>query len=796
MSFSTFSTNPSPDTEEDEDLKFDYLTPTYMPQLASPDSDDDFSHYPPMDDLQTCRKHRVFKLSGSCDSSCLKPKPSSYQPTPEFKVQLGGRLAKLRPLDEGSSVVSQCGKWLKYLVRGFLIFIWIVTTVILTLKKEPNESENMHQISVPANQTKSFWILSAPVHQELRVELMGAFLPHYYSNLSSRTLDVWVDLVPRRDAHIKQGHPVDDYVREYQTISEHWSIAAVAEHMLDIVPEMKVHKIFDLEHIDEKVRADSIVRIQLRSNLKTSVPLAITCDISPIKPADGIVYAALLLTGLYVLITIDVINRTLAAVLAASLSIAVLAAFDERPSHTEILSWVDHETLILLFSMMVLVSIFSESGAFDWLAVLAYRVTQGQVWPLLNSLCIFTAILSSFLDNVTTVLLMTPVTIRLCEVCELNPSPVLMAMIIYSNIGGGASIVGDPPNAIIALHPGILESGVTFGNFSQHMGLGLIIVMVYVHFHLRFVFKSESDFKFKDPQDVQDLKQEIFIWKRTAASISPCTKDEDLVRGTLTRKTCLLQSELKNRLATGSYSMPMDSYKTPLEQLQKKYPIRDIPLLFESLLSFLFVICMFFLHSLPDLHLSLGWIAMMGGTLLLLLSSGERLENVLFHIEWCTLIFFAALFVLIGALQKLGLIEWIGAQTETFILGVDESHRLSVAITLILWVSAFVSSFLDNIPLSSMMVHIITSLANNKQLGLPMQTLVWALALGAALGGNGTLMGSSANMVCAGVSKQHGYNFTFTQYLRVGYPVMLGSVAVANVYLYLCHVIFTWHPTA
>lgn len=97
---------------------------------------------------------------------------------------------------------------------------------------------------------------------------------------------------------------------------------------------------------------------------------------------------------------------------------------------------------------------------------------------------------------------------------------------------------------------------------------------------------------------------------------------------------------------------------------------------------------------------------------------------------------------------------------------------------------------------SSMMVHIITSLANNKQLGLPMQPLVWALALGAALGGNGTLMGSSANMVCAGVSKQHGYNFTFTQYLRVGYPVMLGSVAVANVYLYLCHVIFTWHPTA
>lgn len=147
------------------------------------------------------------------------------------------------------------------------------------------------------------------------------------------------------------------------------------------------------------------------------------------------------------------------------------------------------------------------------------------------------------------------------------------------------------------------------------------------------------------------------------------------------------------------------------------------------------------------------------------------------------------------ALQKLGLIEWIGAQTEQFIRGVDEAHRLPVAISLILWVSALVSSFLDNIPLSSMMVHIITSLADNKDLGLPVQPLVWALALGAALGGNGTLMGSSANMVCAGVSEQHGYKFTFMQFLRVGYPVMLGSVAVANIYLYFCHVVFTWHDS-
>ncbi|KAI5709801.1 hypothetical protein M8J76_008448 [Diaphorina citri] len=771
MSFSTFSTNPSPDSEEEEELRFDFLTPTVIPNFL-PDSDGDASNDPRLESLESCRKklgRRYARAVGSCNSSCgKKPSASSFQPTPEFQVQVGGRLAKLRSQksvledEEEEDEEKECC-WLKSFVRVFLIIVWVITMVTLTLKKEPSETENLHQISVPENQTKSYWILAPPSHEQIRVELVGAFLPPYYSNLSSRTLEVWLDIVPRSEVHIKRGHPVETNDRGYkfQTVSKLWSVATVAENMLEVVPEMKIHKLFDLDQIDHKVREDSVVRVQLRSNLKTSLPLGISCDIAAIKPADGIVYAGLLLTGLYVLITVDVINRTLAAILAASLSIAVLAVFNERPSSNEIMSWVDMETLVLLFSMMVLVSIFSESGAFDWLAVLAYRVTEGQVWPLLNSLCIFTAVLSSFLDNVTTILLMTPVTIRLCEVCELNPSPILMAMMIFSNIGGGASIVGDPPNAIIALHPGILESGVTFSTFSQHMGL--------------------------------ELKQEIFVWKRTAASISPYTKDEDLVRGTLNKKTYLLQSELKNRLSTGSYTIPMESYKTPLEQLQKKYPIRDVPLLFESLFSFLFVISMFFLHSLPELHLSLGWIAMLGAVLLLLLTSGEKLEMVLVRIEWCTLIFFAALFVLIGALQKLGLIEWIGMQTESFILGVDEAYRLPVAISLILWVSAFVSSFLDNIPLSSMMVHIITSLANNPQLDLPLQPLVWALALGASLGGNGTLMGSSANMVCSGIAEQHGYRFTFTQYLRVGYPIMLGSVAVANIYLYLCHVCFSWH---
>lgn len=165
--------------------------------------------------------------------------------------------------------------------------------------------------------------------------------------------------------------------------------------------------------------------------------------------------------------------------IAATAAIGILAAMDERPTMSDIMSWIDTETLLLLFGMMILVAILSETGIFDYLAVYAYKITNGKVWALVNCLCLFTAILSSFLDNVTTVLLMTPVTIRLCEVMGLNPVPVLMSMVIYSNIGGALTPVGDPPNVIIASNSYIssnvsinsISRGVTVNPVSSHMKL-------------------------------------------------------------------------------------------------------------------------------------------------------------------------------------------------------------------------------------------------------------------------------------------------------------------------------------
>lgn len=194
------------------------------------------------------------------------------------------------------------------------------------------------------------------------------------------------------------------------------------------------------------------------------------------------------------------------------------------------------------------------------------------------------------------------------------------------------------------------------------------------------------------------------------------------------------------------------------------------------------------MHSLPDIQrLSLGWTALLGAVLLLILSDREDMESILARVEWSTLLFFAALFVLMESLSELGLIDWIGTQTENVILTVDEESRLAVAILIILWVSAIASAFVDNIPLTTMMIKVSISLAEKKALNLPLQPLVWALALGACLGGktirfylegmkflilflfvlgNGTLIGASANVVCAGVAEQHGYRFTFIEYFK------------------------------
>lgn len=266
------------------------------------------------------------------------------------------------------------------------------------------------------------------------------------------------------------------------------------------------------------------------------------------------------------------------------------------------------------------------------------------------------------------------------------------------------------------------------------MTFGVLLVMVQTYFQLRHKFKKVSDLRFTEAKDVQELRHEIAVWNRACSTLSPYSKDEEMVRKTLSKKVEKLQQKLKKKLQSGA--VPTDSYKTTLEELQQKYPIKNKMLLFKSMITLVFVISFFFLHSAPHIQkLSLGWTALLGAILLLILYDREDMEAVLSHVEWGTLLFFAALFVLMEALSELGLIEFIGKQAVSLILMSGESSRLAVAILIIVWVSALASAFVDNIPFTTMMIKIVISLSENEDLNLPLQPLVWSLAMGACLGG-------------------------------------------------------------
>ncbi|KAL9922888.1 OCA2 melanosomal transmembrane protein hoepel1 isoform 2-T2 [Glossina fuscipes fuscipes] len=737
------------------------------------------------------------------DNDCLDHKPSDN--VKKFNAfNITNEMGQMRILDgrevennnddqqddPEQSVTSKVKKYLIWFKISVLLVVWMVFTAFLMSTNE--HVDVLKLISIPANGAKKLFPISTEELTRIGLSLKGPF--------RLQEADTVVDKLQRPPPLLevcveRVYYNISGETADTEIVSNVWQLDVVYPEAMDYTRETKKTSQFEISPIDDTNPAHgniSQLNLRFESTIAAELPMQLCIDKSPIYKKEGVIYAAIVLCGLYIMIIWEIVNRTFAAIIASTLSVGILAALNSRPSMVTIMGWIDVETLLLLFGMMILVAILSETGVFDYLAVYAYKITNGHVWPLINCLCLFTAVLSSFLDNVTTVLLMTPVTIRLCEVMSLNPVPILMCMVIYSNIGGALTPVGDPPNVIIASNNFISKNGVNFAVFTLHMLPGVILVMLQTYVQLRFKFRNISDLQFKESPDIEDLRHEIHVWKRAAASLSSYSKDEELVRQTLMKKVNRLKTSLKKKIATTID--PAIDYKQTLENLQAKYPIRNKTLLIKCSCALIFVISLFFLHSVPELQrLSLGWTALLGAIFLIILADIEDMEAILARVEWSTLLFFAALFILMEALSELGLIEWIGSMTENFILGVGEESRLMVAVLIILWVSAIASAFVDNIPLTTMMVKITISLAQNKALNLPLQPLVWALAFGACLGGNGTLIGASANVVCAGVAEQHGYKFTFLQFFKVGFPVMIGSILVSTAYLLVSHAIFSWH---
>ncbi|GFY75293.1 p protein [Trichonephila inaurata madagascariensis] len=745
--------NPSPTVPQSRDM-VNILSGLNMRKLTSGSSSGSSSEITPL-------------LNGSQEGPCYAYSSRNRDDDGELEDSL----STVRSMDDTIQKRSKLNNILNIVKQVFLSAVMIFCVVSLSFLKV--RDDNWNSIAI----TRGKPVRDVSLYKEkIHLRAKGPFLPGEYYDVSQ-------DFVIFSVAKINMNGT-------YEDVSKKWRLL-LAPNTQDFEVDSKIKEHDFYLDLDEKSDSKAY-QVTISTNKRRDyVSMSVDVSVRPKLAVGHIIMALCVLIGLYILIIFELVHRTLAAMIGATVAISCLAVVGERPSLMEVLTWMDVETLCLLFGMMVLVSILCETGFFDYVAVLTYKLARGQIWALITGLCLVTAILSAFLDNVTTILLMSAVAIRLCEAMNIDPKHMLIAMVIFSNIGGAMTPIGDPPNIIIISNKKIQTAGIGFGDFTIHMLPAVVLCLAGAYVFLRLIYKDMSTLRFTDPPEVVEVKHEIEVWKKAFNSLSGYSRDEDTVRAILHRKISVLETLLRKKLYDAKISE--DDYRASLKELTNAFKLKNTTLLLKSGIIIGIVIIFFFLESIPELNLSIGWIAILGAIFLLVLGDFDELESILSRVEWSTLLFFGALFVVMEALSRLDLVWYIVNMTQDAINGVDESHRLLVAIVLVLWISALSSSFIDNIPFTTVMVQVVADIADNEEMKLPIKPLVFALALGACLGGNGTLIGASANVVTAGLSEQHGYRFSFYDFFRVGFPVMILTTAISTAYLLFCHVWLGWN---
>ena len=457
------------------------------------------------------------------------------------------------------------------------------------------------------------------------------------------------------------------------------------------------------DHKDEKGNVTYLSHLDIKLN-------------RAITPAFWI--ATLVLLGVYVVIAMELLHRTLAAMVGGSLLLLITYTAGTFFPDYFILSFedaikaIDMNVIFLLMAMMIIVGVMKKTGIFQWLALKSFEAARGNVFGLAAVLMFVTAFISAFLDNVTTMLLVTPVTIEISKALKLNPLSLMLPEVFASNVGGTATLIGDPPNIMIGSY-----AKLSFMDFASNLSLICLIGLAASILYYLWYFKRDYG-----KAEVGDVKE-------------------------MTRK------------------------------LREEYKITDMKLLNMCLIVLGITIFLFIIHG--ALHMEPSIAALMGAAALLVVSRVNIVEMLEHEIEWPTLIFFMMLFVVVAGAEETGLIQVIADWVSNASKG-----SLVVAVIMILWVSAIASAFIDNIPFTATMLPIVAYL-NQVIPGAESGILWWSLALGACLGGNGTMIGASANVVTVGIAESLGHPISFMAYMRMAWWPMMITVALCMGWLLL-----------
>ena len=420
------------------------------------------------------------------------------------------------------------------------------------------------------------------------------------------------------------------------------------------------------------------------------------------------------LMGIYVILVTEAIHRTSLVMIGALFIIIILIYTGLIPAHDTVdfvIGAIDFNTIGLLLGMMIIVGILGETGVFQYIGIQAAKLSKGNVWKLMVLLSVITAVGSAFLDNVTMVLLIVPVTISVARVLNINPIPLILAEIFASNVGGASTVIGDPPNIMIAS-----AANIDFISFAYHMTPEVIITFAASFLILKIMFRKDLKQK---PEHIEELMQ-----------------------------------------------------------IDAKKEIKDVALLKKSVIVLFGVVIAFMFHGFLDLEVSI--IALAGAAILLVITRIHPAKAFI-HVEWPILIFFAGLFIIVSGVELTGALELFAHEIVNVTGGNFEATSV-----LIIWSSAFASAFVDNIPYTATMIPIIENISEDPIIASSLANfsynpLWYALAIGADFGGNGTLIGASANLVAIAVAERHGYRMFFKDFIIKGLPYMVATVAIGTV---------------
>jgi Na+/H+ antiporter NhaD/arsenite permease-like protein len=418
----------------------------------------------------------------------------------------------------------------------------------------------------------------------------------------------------------------------------------------------------------------------------------------------------------YFFIATELIDKTIASLVGAGLMIGLHFVGYEEALHA-----IDMNVLFLLIGMMVIVNTLTDTGVFEWLAIRLARLAKGNGLLIAVFFMVLTAFLSAFLDNVTTVILMAPITILLCQLLEMPAPPILIMEAVFSNIGGTSTLVGDPPNILIGS-----QTHLSFNDFLVNLGPPVVIMMVILLGIMALMFRRTM---------------------KTTAN---------------TRKR--------------------------IENSRPDQAILEPVVLKKALVVFGLVLAGFFGGRMLEIE---PGIVALAGAMLMVLVCKKDIHHSLVHVEWNTILFFSGLFMMIAALEHHHVFEKMGEH----ILHICGGDLAKTTLT-VLWFSAIASAIVDNIPLVMAMIPLVKGIIPvfAQSMGIEGTTeiqlqiaepLLWALALGACLGGNGTLVGASANVVISQIANRNNCRISFMSFTKYGFPFMLGSLVVAHIYLYI-----------